>query len=345
MYNLKAIVNLQKLKDNTRKMREKLLPNTKLCAVVKSNAYGHGAKSVSTCLEGNVNMFAVNTLDEGIELRLAGIYTDILILLPPFFKIDILRASKYNLILTICSFEELQLVQTTIEEFAINVRCHIKINTGMNRLGFEIWQINELLKKLSFSMEERLKVEGVYSHLYDSSSEEKCNRQLIKLFIAIDGLKTKFEKLICHISATGGIFLAKKYHLDMVRIGLGLYGYTPYQTSKIDLEPILSVYSRNFQSRRYFDGGLGYYEPKRQIKKEKPMLSTLSCGYGDGFQYSQFNFLSPLCMSMGIIKGERTVGEFVKIFDNAERKAFLNKTITYDILVNSTRNAEFEYIF
>lgn len=219
-----ALVNLDNVVRNAENIRS-VIGSAKLCAVVKCDGYGHGAAAIANALHGVCDSFAVALVDEGAQIRAAGVDEDILVLQPALDETEVLRAAAYNMILTLADDNDFLLVKKTCEKFGVRVRVHLKANTGMNRLGYEYWQF--LNSCLLVKKQTDISVEGVYSHFYlpESRSETRAQYELFLRFCSVaEGV---FGKLTKHIAASGGVFADAAYHMDMVRCGIALYGYLP----------------------------------------------------------------------------------------------------------------------
>lgn len=334
-----AFVNLKNIVDNSKSIRNEI-KDTKLCAVVKCNAYGHGAIAVSHALEDYCDFFAVALIDEGAELRVSGIGKDILVLQPVLCEEELLRASFYNLIITLASDEDFYLAKNVCEKYSITIRTHIKCNTGMNRLGYDYWQF--LNSCLIIKAAKNIKVEGIYSHFYmpEDSSETRVQFNLFTRFYNL--AESIFGKLVKHVAATGGIFADKAYRLDMVRTGIALYGYLPRGIrANCALKPALKVYTHAVQGRKYESGGIAYGRTNAKYND----ITTLRVGYGDGFFRSgKIGNINNLCMDATVVSEKYEKGALVPVMQNAEAYAKKHNTISYEILCSITRRAEFVYI-
>ena len=212
------IIDYDAIKKNTLFFK-RLLGGSKLCAVLKNNAYGHGLIHVARHIAEFVDCFAVGSFDEAEQLLC--LRKDVLILLPQNER-NTARAILSDCILTVDSFYTLDLVNRVAQRLNAVARIHIKIDSGMSRLGFQYSDIDELLKVLKCSS---VDVEGIFSHFY-GETELECDSQL-QVF---QDCYNKFERgfgssLVKHIANSGATLLSPKYHLDMSRIGLGVYGY------------------------------------------------------------------------------------------------------------------------
>ena len=136
MQENRAVIRLGSIRANAQYFLSRA-QGAKLCAVVKADAYGHGAVAVAQALSGVADMFAVALVEEGAQLRHAGVREDILVLCPPLGEDDVVRGARHRLIFTVSDAEDYRLLGRVCEQYGICVSCHIKVNTGMNRFGFD----------------------------------------------------------------------------------------------------------------------------------------------------------------------------------------------------------------
>lgn len=316
-----AVVNLNNLRHNARFVRD-ILGTKKFYAVVKADGYGHGGARVALAIESIVGGFCVAITDEGAALRLAGVTKPILVLSPPLGKDDVLRANFYNLTLTVNSLKTAKLIGGS--------PCHIKVNTGMNRLGCSIKELPEILKALDFEQ-----IEGVYSHLYAPSNSSASERQL-QLFNRAESLVKSVKFNTCaHLAASGGLLSGKKFIKDGARCGILLYGYAP-EGFKADVKPALKVYARRTQITEFIGGGAGY----APAVKNYTCISTYRLGYADGFARTVPLGENFLCMDAFLRVGGE---ELQPVLEDAEIYAKRCGTISYEVLCAATRRAEIIY--
>lgn len=338
MQQNRAVVCLDALRENARAFAS-LASGAKLCAVVKADAYGHGAEQVCAALSGLADCYAVALVAEGAALRAAGIREDILVLVPPLCEEEVLRGAHYGLIFTVGDGQDYSLIARTCERYGLCARCHIKANTGMNRFGFDLPEFRIFA---AGRLSGRVFVEGIYSHFYRPEDKNTSRRQfgLFEQFCR-EGERT-FGKLLRHISATGGTLSSPEYRLDMVRIGIGLYGYLPSGFSNsISLRRVLSVYSTVVCTRNWLGGGAGYGD----FCPGRGRLAAVRTGYADGFFRSGgVGNVNVLCMD-AFLSGlpEKKYGE-VCVFSDADAYAAEHGTISYEALVNVCGRAVKEYV-
>lgn len=316
-----AVVNIKNLVDNALYVRD-ILGKRQFYAVVKANAYGHGAARVALALESVVDGFCVAITDEGAALRLAGITKPVLVFAPPMGEDDVLRAKYYNLTVTVNS------VQTA--RMARGLPCIIKVNTGMNRFGCNLGDLERVLGSVDTE-----NLQGVYSHLYAPQLRRDSAAQLRAFNVAEELVKSKKLNTFAHIAASGGLLAGEKYIKDGARVGILLYGYAP-SGFKADVKPVLKVYARRAQTTRFYGGGAGYAPAEKQFNR----LSTYRLGYADGFPRSSPLGTGKLCMDAFIREGGK---KMQPVLENAEELAMANGTISYEILCAATRRAEIVY--
>jgi len=277
------------LETNVRQLRSKLNKNCQFMAVVKADGYGHDAKLVSDyAIKGGASQLGVATLKEGIKLRSSGVNKPILVLGNLYTKKDLIIAFKNDLMPTISSLRECLICNNIGKQFGLKYSLHLKVDTGMSRLGFESDKfIQEFEKIKSF---ENISIKGIYSHLSsadeDNSLDLKSSTQLQRL---------KFNELLkqinvdndhnikIHLANSAGMLLSKDFHFHMVRVGLSMYGYSPL--AKIDrnllLNPALSLKVK-VAFIRTIDKGVSVSYGGKFVSQRKTKLAVLSIGYADG---------------------------------------------------------------
>ena len=277
------------LETNVRQLRTKLSKNCQFMAVVKADGYGHDAKLVSDyAIKGGASQLGVATLKEGIKLRSLGVKKPILILGNLYTKRDLIISFKNDLMPTISSIRECLICNNIGKHFGFKFSLHLKVDTGMSRLGFESNKFVQQFEKIkSF---ENISIEGIYSHLSsadeDNALDPKSITQLQRL---------KFNELLkqinlhrnneikIHLANSAGMLLNKDFHFHMVRVGLSMYGYSPL--AKIDqnllLEPALFLKVK-VAFIRTIDEGVSVSYGGKFVSRRKTKLAVLSIGYADG---------------------------------------------------------------
>lgn len=334
-------VDLNNIENNINEIRKIIHKNTKIMAVVKANAYGHGEVEVSKKLnEIGILDFAVATLDEGIILRKAGIKGSILILGYTDIQ-NIKMVQKYDLIQTIVDFEYAKEVEKLNLDKKLNV--HIKINTGMNRLGESYKNIDNLIKIYNMK---NLNILGTFTHLCVSDSLFEDNikftkKQIDNFFKAIDTLKlNNINVKKIHIQASYGIINYNDLECDYVRPGIIMYGvYSTLQDKKsckikLNLKPALKLKSKIVSIRNIQKGeSVGY--GRAFIAKKDMKIATVSIGYADGYPRSLSSkdvyvlvndkfakIIGRICMDQMIVDVSNItnieVGDIVTLLDDIE---------------------------
>ncbi|KGF96067.1 Alanine racemase [Prochlorococcus marinus str. MIT 9201] len=277
------------LEANVRQLRSKLSKDCQFMAVVKADGYGHDAKVVSEyAIKGGASQLGVATLKEGIRLRSAGVKKPILILGNLYKKRDLIISFKNDLMPTVSSIRECLICNNIGKHFGLKFSLHLKVDTGMSRLGFESDKFVQQFEKIkSF---ENICIEGIYSHLSSAdeynSLDPKSSTQLQRL---------KFQELLkqinvdsnhnikTHLANSAGMLLHEKFHFHMVRVGLSMYGYSPL--AKIDknlsLKPALFLKVK-VAFIRIIDQGVSVSYGGNFVSSRKTKLAVLSIGYADG---------------------------------------------------------------
>lgn len=278
-------LNIENLKHNVKILTEAMPPECKLMAVVKAQAYGHGACKISTILNKmEIKAFAVATIEEGIQLRKNGIRGEILIL----GYTNIKRASdleKFDLIQTLIDFEYAKALNS--QNFA--VKAHIKIDTGMHRLGFSCKEVLEVKKVFDMKY---LNICGIYTHLCctDSLMPDDIaftRKQIDNFYRLIEDLKNgKVNIPKVHIQSSYGLLNYPDLTCNYIRVGIALYGVlsSPDDDTnlKLDLRPVLSLKSRVVSIRQVNKGdSVGY--GRDFVAERDSRIAIIPIGYGDGF--------------------------------------------------------------
>ena len=225
-------VNLEYLAQNVKQIKSLIKKNIKLLAVVKADAYGHGAVMVApTMLASGVDMLGVASIDEGLNLRDANINCDILVLgAVPVWAFE--SAVENDITISIFSDEHIQAAKQSYERTGKKIKTHIKVDTGMNRIGVNIKEAVDFIKKVQQA--DFIDLKGIFSHLACAENEEKTKKQFEKFKEITFRINT--NGLILHILNTAGIMSYSEEQFDMVRAGIGLYGLMPELPRKMKSE-------------------------------------------------------------------------------------------------------------
>ncbi|GFE67810.1 alanine racemase [Chroococcus sp. FPU101] len=285
------------LAHNVRQLRAFLSPDTELMAVVKADAYGHGAiKVAQTALQYGASRLAIATLGEGIELREAGIIAPIVVLGAVNNPEEIAALCHWKLQPTICTFQQAITFSKTLAELEQTLSVHLKLDTGMSRLGTLWHQATEfvtLVHQLPY-----LKIASIYSHLATADELEptvmKMQQQRFK--DAIEKIKAMGISIPClHLANSAAVLSDRSLHYDLVRVGLAMYGLypAPHLKSTIDLKPVLQVKAKITQVKT-IAAGTGVSYGYQYITQRETKIAVVSIGYADGVPRNLSNRLKVL---------------------------------------------------
>ncbi len=277
-------INLNAIAHNLKTYQNYLGPSTKVMAMVKAFAYGSGGAEIAGILQFHkVDYLGVAYADEGIDLRKAGVMLPIMIMNPEESAFESLV--EYNLEPDIYSFELLNSFDAFLQNEGLQqYPVHIEIETGMNRLGFAVEETERLAGYLQRTSS--LKVQSVFSHLAaseDPEEDEFTLRQFDLFQKATMILKEKLQySFLQHIANSGAIFRLPQLQLDMVRLGIGLYGVDSSATHQELLQPVATLRSTIAQLKKVKAGESVSYNRKGIIKRDA-IIATIRIGYADGF--------------------------------------------------------------
>lgn len=353
-------VNLNAISHNLNFYRSKLKPNTKMMVMVKAFAYGNGGVEVARLLEHHkVDYLGVAFADEGIALKSAGISTPIMVMNPENTSFD--SIIQHQLEPEIYSLKELQaFIKKLIEHKKTAFPIHIKLDTGMHRLGFENSQLEELIAVLKDSPQ--VEVVSILSHLATSDMPEFfgfAKEQIIRFEKMSDELMKALRiQPIRHILNTSGISNFTESQYDMVRLGIGLYGVSNDASEQKYLENVGTLKTIISQLRVIPSGeSVGY---GRRFTAENPTkIATIPIGYADGISrhYGNGNgsvlingkkapIVGSVCMDMlmvdvtgiGCKEGDEVIifGEGLSIVEMAK----VLKTIPYEIMAGISQRVK-----
>lgn len=337
MQNTLAVINLHTIINNALLVRKRA--GVPLIAVVKDDAYGHGAERVALALEPHVHSFAVATVGEGAALRIAGVGKEILVLTPCLSGEEALACAAYGLTPTATSLAAMRLLIRAAKAYGFPLRAQMKINTGMNRYGFRPDRIKRACGEF---LTANGALTGVYSHFYAPETQAARERQYELFQSAAATTREFFPEAELHLSATGGILAGKKYNFDAVRCGIALYGYLPHGfEGELPVKPAMKIYATAAQSGTFTGGGVCY----KRADKNYGRLTALRLGYGDGFpRTGGIGNIHELCMDAYVQGGVSSFGKRRLILSDAAEYAKQNGTIVYEALVNVTKKAEKIYV-
>ncbi|MFQ5780153.1 MAG: alanine racemase [Nitrospiria bacterium] len=363
-----AEINLAGLDENLRQIRKRI-GRSGILAVVKANAYGHGAVEVAQFLVGTdpskrafhhnvsrgITMLGVAFLEEGMALRRAGIKHPILLMTGcPIGQIP--EIVRYRLTPVIFDVKSLMALGRYVRKRGEVVDVHVKIDTGMGRLGLFP---SEALSFIQKAIDQNgIRVEGILTHFADADLKDLSFARLqLKL---IKEIRATLEKggikiAYCHIANSAAIMHFSRAHLNLVRPGLMLYGYSPLEgETVVRLHPVLQVRARVISVKR-FPAGVSISYGRTYVTRRESLIATVSIGYADGYPRLLSNqgmmiakgrrvpVVGRVCMDMTMIDVTQvpslTVGDWVTVIGAERGKAVwadeiarAAETIPYEIL-------------
>jgi alanine racemase len=307
-------INLDAIVHNLKQYQEKLAPTTKVMAMVKAFSYGSGSYEIANTLQFNkVDFLSVAYADEGVELRKAGITIPIMVMNVDESAFPLL--TDYVLQPVVYSMHLLSSLQNfLISEGTNQFPIHVEINSGMNRLGFDSNQVEELANHL---VAPSFKVISVFSHFAASEESQHDGFSKNQSTIFLDACKKIEEKIsypfIKHISNTAAIQRHPEWQFDMVRIGIGLYGIDTAEGNVLELQQVSTLKSTIAQLRNVKEGETVSYG-RQGVAMRDSLIATVRLGYADGYPRSLSNgkgkmivhgkaapIIGTICMDMTMI--------------------------------------------
>ncbi len=355
---MKAVINLEHIRRNAEKFSA--LTGKKLCAVVKANAYGHGAEETVNALNGVADCFAVALIEEGLAIKTAACGKEILVLTPPTDEEECYALLSNGFTASVGDLWTAKLLSKTCRKYALSIKVHLKVNTGMNRYGMYASMLGKVCKFLQ--NDPFVAVAGLYSHLCECSALRAEKQRA--LFVQMQRVCQRyFPCVISHLGATYGALLGERYAFDMVRVGIGLYGYLPCLPSektgvkeetvrRLALKKAMAVYAKTVATRKFSFGSAGYGEEFSPLQRaDIKRVSVCRVGYADGFLRKKENGavgaesnLNNGCMDASIRRGGKARGAWTPVLTDADETAKETGTISYEVLCAATRRAEYHYV-
>lgn len=358
-------INLNAILHNINYHKSLLKPGTKMMAMVKANAYGLGSYEISEFLQHHhIDYLGVAFADEGAELRKKGITTPIVVMNPEQHSYQTII--DYNLEPEIYSFRVLDLFYEAVQKSGYDQKypIHIKLETGMHRLGFKDFELDQLSETLDHK---NLKVQSMFSHLSSSDVPEEKEFTLNQLETFEKNSSYLIEKLgytpIRHILNSSGITSYTNYQYNMVRIGIGMLGESPSSEIQKQLQSVVSFKTVISQISLVENGeSVGY---SRKYKTDhQTRIATIPVGYADGIprlignqigKLGVHKTLAPIvgniCMDMMMLNVDNIPnvkeGDTVTIFNaypSLKEFAAYCKTITYEVLTSISPRVKRIYI-
>ena len=274
-------INLENLAYNIKEIRKSVPQGKKLLAVVKADAYGHGAVMLApTILASGCDMLGVASIDEGIDLRNAKISCEILVLgAVPVWAVE--SAVNAGISIAIFSKEHLAACKQAYERTGVKPKVHVKIDTGMNRIGVQPSDAVAFIREVQAA--DYLQIQGIFTHLYEAESVEETVKQVNIWNSIISQIDT--TGLLLHIQNTAGTLCYDVPTSNMLRIGIGLYGLAPdypdKEFKKPELKPLMSLKGRIVHIHETgAPAGVSYCHT---FKTDVPVkVATIPVGYADG---------------------------------------------------------------
>lgn len=334
MIGPKAIIHLDRLAHNYRQIKERV-GDVPIMTVVKANGYGHGGIQAAQTLQNEgVNFFAVFTFEEAKELRENGITGNILIF-SRMNKEFVEAAYDLDVTLILSQNDDVETLKELYQNAGKKPKVHLKIDTGMTRLGIAFEDAQDILNTLKNTPE--INCEGIYSHFAtaDEGDPSYAQMQLGKFNEVLEiaeklGLKFKYR----HFSNSGAILNLPEANLDMVRVGMLLYGAYPSDEVPqiLDIKPVMEFVAPIVTVRQVDKGTYVSYGGKYQTKQDTN-IGVVQCGFADGFprpwyldgyvmyKNEKFKIAGRICMDQLIVDFGDTVpnvGENVLLFGDGE---------------------------
>jgi alanine racemase len=348
-----AEINLGNLEHNFHQIKKRLKSSTKVLVTIKADAYGHGlipvAKRLIKC---GVDFFGVASIDEGIRLREAGLRIPILVM-GMVLKNDVSPLFRYRLIPTVCDVDFANTLNSRSKALGRPIGVHVKIDTGMGRVGVLHHDAQRLLIKIHKL--KHINIEGIFTHFPFADMDRQFTLYQIYLFnrllhnLSKEGIHIPLK----HSANSIAVLDYKESHFNMIRPGLAIYGLYPKENLDIHLKPVLSLKTKIIFLKKMPKGyGISYGHD--YITKKDTKIAMLPIGYGDGYPRNlsnqapvlirgrRFNISGRICMDQVMVdvgSFSARVGDEVVLIGSqgrnkitAEELASLAGTIPYEIV-------------
>lgn len=285
-------IDLDCIEQNMAELKSHLSPDTKVAAVLKTDAYGHGAVPIAKVLQDQVYGFAVATIDEGINLRKHGLNNPIVILgfTHESRMEDVVR---YQIRPAVFEYPIAEKISEAAVKLGKTAKIHIKVDTGMGRIGFLVNE-ESVENVVKISKLPNIEIEGIFTHFASSDSWNKDNtkKQFERFTWFIERIGEQGVKpAIKHCDNSAGIIDMPEKGLDMARAGIALYGMYPsdeVNKKSVTLRPALSMKS-HIVYLKDVDSGCGISYGSTFVTTRKSKIATIPLGYGDGYQRALSN--------------------------------------------------------
>ncbi len=353
-------INLGAVRQNLACIRELITDGVDIMAVVKANAYGHGLSRISQVLvKGGVDYLGVATVDEALKLRSSGIKTPILVL-GSVLEEEAKAASRADITLTLCNDDLLEILSKLAKRSKIRPRVHVKIDTGMGRIG--VWHEEAVPFIKEAASRKGIELEGIYTHFSSAGRDELVTRMQIRDFEKVldgtekAGIKVKYRHAANSIATVDW----EKAHLNLVRPGILIYGVYPKESFRryFKLRPVMNLKTKIVHLKEAPPGRSISYG-RTYITQRHTRIATIPIGYADGYGRILSNKAEALVrgqyvrvvgmvtmdqtlLDVGNIKGVRVGDEVVLVGRQGEAEILIEKiaklagTIPYEILSSVT---------
>lgn len=339
------------IKNNFNEFKKYIGEETLMAGVVKSNAYGHGILKFSQILINlGIDWIIVDAINEAVDLRNFGVEKPMLVLgytPPKFFK----KAKDANISLTISSHENIE----EIISMKKPPKVHVKVNTGMNRQGFHLEEVGEVLDKLN---KKGVGIEGIYTHFGEATIPDslETKKQIENFKKAVEETEGRNIECLKHTGATAGTIAFPEGYFDMVRVGIGMYGLWPSPelkekySNKLNLKPVLKWKSIISEIKKLPKGSKIGYDFTKTLEKDAKLAIT-PVGYWHGYPTQLSNrgevyvkgnkvpVVGKVSMNMMIL--DVTDIEDIKVGDEVE---IVGEKITADKIAEKVRIINYEVV-
>ncbi len=353
-----AEINLDAIAHNVQEIRRITSSHAEVMGVVKADAYGHGVREVAnTLLANGVTRLAVSMVDEAIELRQDGIRVPLLVLgyTDPCRADDII---DYDITQTVFTHELARALSERAEQRLARVKVHVKIDTGMGRVGF-LPGYSAVKDVVEISKLPGLVIEGMFTHFAVADETGQQDAYTLRQFELFNNISTELSRVgihipVRHVANSAAIIRFPQMHLDLVRAGIILYGLHPSaatDTGAIDLWPAMSLKARVTNLKELEAGSSVSYGRTFQTKA-RSRIATVSIGYADGYLRAFSNracvgingercpvrgrvCMDQLMADVSCMKGPVSVGDTVELFGgeiSVNELAVLADTINYELV-------------
>lgn len=362
-------IDLDNLTWNIRKTLEFLDPRVRILLTVKADAYGHGAVPLArAAIDEGIHMLGVATIDEGIELREAGIGAPVLVL-SPILDVEVPAALEHGLAVTISSREFAESASAAAQERKATLGVHVEVDTGMGRTG--VSRGDAVRSVVGITELPSLRLDGIYTHFPSSDVDLDFSVEQLRSFNEIvDALRGEgISPEYVHAANSAAVLNLPGSHYNLVRPGLMIYGHRPstHLSPKLDLRPVMSFKSKLIQVRD-LEAGASVSYGRTFVTRHRTRMGILPVGYGHGYNYRLSNraralfrgrrvpVLGRVTMDMTMIDltelENPRVGEEVVLFGpqdeeriTLEEVAGWADTLNYEILCGISKRVVRVYLF